>query len=61
MQKRDKFGRFLKGKVVKKKSKKIKSKVTVSAPKRLKVADLSILDLQQMIADEIELHSKGFW
>ena len=66
MQKRDKYGRFLKGKVVKKKAKKAHpKKIAVYVGKRKaptpKVADLSMYDLQDMIQAEVQFQMKEIW
>ena len=71
MQKRDKYGRFLKGKVVNKKAKKPKKncakKVTIQkvtkVPKnhKIRLADMDVYDLQDLIQAEVMFQMKDFW
>ena len=60
MQKRDRNGRFLKSKVVKKKPKKL-SKVRVQKAKVYDIKDLTFWDLQDMISAEVALQMKASW
>lgn len=77
MQKRDKFGKFVKGKVVKKKAKKkvvsqpkrgkikvITERVERSPkfkPNRPKLSELDLYDLQDMIQAEVMFQMKEIW
>lgn len=63
MQKRDKSGRFLKGKSVKKKAKKVKfakpvKKVIAQKVKKYLVKDLDFCDLKDMISAEVALQMR---
>lgn len=60
MQKRDKFGHFLKKSVTKKHAKKAKVKVVKAASKKriMDISDLTFYDLKDMISAEVALQMR---
>ena len=64
MQKRDKFGHFIKSKVVKKKTKKPKKlakKVTVCKPQKKVTNVFALDDLNKLIATEVARQLRDSW